>query len=61
MTSRFQLAETEGTAPLGAVIDKMGGRFHPVKPGSPRVRQPRRRKKQVISLYIPANVSAQAK
>ncbi len=50
-----------GTAPLGAVIDKMGGRFHPVKPGSPLVRQPRRRKKQVISLYIPANVRAQAK
>ena len=35
-----------GNAPLGAVIDKMGGRFHPVKPGSPLVRQPRRRKKR---------------
>ena len=33
MSSRFQLAETEGTAPLGAVIPKMAGRFHGVKPG----------------------------
>ena len=33
MSSRFQQAETEGTAPLGAVIPKMAGRFHGVKPG----------------------------
>ena len=33
MSSRFQQAETAGKAPLGAVIPKMAGRFHGVKPG----------------------------
>ena len=62
MSSRFQQAETARKAPLGAVIPKMAGRFHGVKPGRHSC-PPAAQAKKAIGLadILSASVSAQNK